>query len=66
MKQVVQTINKHLWGILNASALNGERWPGKEHQHRNQKPRSPDKGRFANVIHFYLGGLDLQRATALE
>jgi hypothetical protein len=56
MKQVVQTINKHLWGILNASALNGERWPGKEHQHRNQKPRSPDKGRFANVIHFYLGG----------
>ncbi|MCP3668289.1 MAG: transposase [Gammaproteobacteria bacterium] len=64
IKEVVKTIKAHLWGIFNAvvpKVING---PTKGLNSRIKMIRFRSRGfhnkeRFANVIYFHLGGLDL-------
>ncbi len=64
MTKVAETVDQHLWGIVNAILLRVSNGPAESLNSRikNVKVRARgyrNKIRFANAIYFYLGGLDL-------
>ena len=64
IKKVARTINKHLWGIINAIVLKADNGGAESINSRIKmiKVRSRgfrNKERFRNAIYFHLGGLDL-------
>ena len=69
IKAAAKTIKSHLWGILNAIVLKVSNGPAEGINSRIKmiKVRSRgfrNKTRFANAIHFHLGGLDLYPQAA--
>jgi transposase len=61
---VAKTIREHLWGILNAFVKKVSNGPAEGLNSRIKKIKVRSRGfhnkdRFANAVHFHLGGLNL-------
>ncbi len=64
MNKVAETVDQHLWGIVNAILLRVSNGPAESLNSRSKNVKVRARGyrnkiRFANAIYFYLGGLDL-------
>ena len=68
MEKVGQTVQKNLWGILNAVVLNASNGPAESMNARIQRVKRQacgfrNRDRFRNAIYFHCGGLDLYPET---
>lgn len=68
MKKVGKTVQRYLWGILNAIVLNANNGPAESMNAKIQRVKRQACGfrnreRFRNAIYFHCGGLDLYPET---
>lgn len=69
MVKVARTVEKHLWGIVNAVVLRVDNASAESINSRIKMIKTRARGfrnkeRFRTAIYFYLGGLDLYPAAA--
>ena len=68
VKEAAKTIEKHLWGLINAIILKVSNGPAESINSRIKTVKVRSRGfrnneRFATAIYFHLGGLELSPRT---